>query len=198
MSCHTDQYHCKKCLVSIAPGQSYCQSCHQSVHPDLQAWPLRQQLTARRRHRRSSSTGTLSEARELATPFRASRAGPPKEWSHYLQDTDLESYPHVFLQVANECTGNLLVECEMPPSNYTIKKADPELTYELLKPIAFGDSGGVVYSSRRLATGELYAVKVVKLSSSRQRLLMLREAHMLGSAMHGNVVGMVEAFEHHK
>ena len=198
VSYHTDQHHCKQCLVSIAPGQRYCQSCHQTAHPDLQAWPVRQQLVARRRHRRSSSIGTLSEARELAVPFKASRAGPPEEWRHYLKDADLESYPHVFLQVANECTGSQLADCEMPPSDYTIKKADLELTYELLRPIAFGDSGGVVYKSRRLATGELYAIKVVKLTSSRQRLLMLREAYILGTAVHENVVGLIEAFEHHK
>ena len=55
-----------------------------------------------------------------------------------------------------------------------------------------------MYKSRRLATGELYAIKVVKLTSSRQRLLMLREAYILGTAVHENVVGLIEAFEHHK
>ena len=127
-------------------------------------------------------------------PFRASKAGPPEEWRGYLQDTDLESYPHVFLQVANECSSLL----EMPAFNSSINKADLELTYELLKPLAFGESGGVVYRSRNLATGQLYAVKVVKLTSSRQRQLVLREAHMLKSADHENMIGLVEAFEHHK
>lgn len=86
----------------------------------------------------------------------------------------------------------------MPTFNSSVNKADLELTYELLKPLAFGESGGVVYKSRNLATGQLYAVKVVKLTSSRQRQLLLREAHMLKSADHENMIGLVEAFEHHK
>lgn len=198
---NVEQSHCKPCLVPIAPAQGYCHSCHQSIHPDMQNWTLRQHLIARRRHRRSSSSGAVPRVSELAAPFRASGAGPPEEWKTYLKDSDLESYPHVFLQVANECTGSQLVESEVHPSVSLcglIRKADPELSYELLKPMVFGESGGVVYSARKLSSGALYAAKVLKQTSSRQRQLAQREVQMLQSAAHSCVVELVESFEYHK
>ena len=155
--------------------------------------------------RRSSSVDQPNESAGIAVPFRPV-GDVPKEWRRYLEQEDVlrqdaTSYPKVFLQVVNESSGNDLAEELSTAIDYSelrIRKTDPESVYELQGALAHGDSGGVVHRAKALASGEVVAIKVVKLASQREKAPALREVKMLCEAQPHSAVRYIETFDHHK
>lgn len=75
-----------------------------------------------------------------------------------------------------------------------IKKGDPEDVYALLEKMGSG-SYGTVWKGKRVSDDTIFAIKIVRNSSSQGENEVLKEVNFLVSCNHPNVVKYHESYE---
>lgn len=82
----------------------------------------------------------------------------------------------------------------LPPTVLSTRKSDPMKLYDFISRIG-GGAGGSVYRARDKQTGEILAMKRVKLRSPSEKLRKLREFELYSNLEHPNLVKLYEIYE---